>query len=341
MYRTPTLYIALFEPRFNLFFSFRGGWHTFLLFKVDLSLEIGYFSCAMTILDSLILGLVEGLTEYLPVSSTGHLIITQYLLGLPESEAMHAFEICVQGGAILAVMGLYFRRVREMWYGLLGKNPAGVRMMINMLAGFLPAMVIGLLCADYIKGYLFNATTVMVMWVLGGIAILLYVRHQKKKGKGFEGKELSELTWKGALGIGFMQCIAMIPGTSRSLMTMLGGLTVGLSVAAAVEFSFLLGLITLGAATVHDAWKFGGDMVNTIGWKAIVAGSVMAWASSIVAVRWMVGYLNRHSLSIFGWYRIAAGIVMLGLILCGLKVGGEEPQTNAPVPESAEVQKTR
>ena len=115
--------------------------------------------------------------------------------------------------------------------------------------------------------------------------------------------------------------------------------TYGLQPAAGILFIFLM--TTLGAATVHDAWKFGGDMVNTIGWEAIVAGSVMAWASSIVAVRWMVGYLNRHSLSIFGWYRIAAGIVMLGLILCGLKVGGEEPQTNAPVPESAEVQKTR
>ncbi len=295
----------------------------------------------MTILESLILGLVEGLTEYLPVSSTGHLIITQYLLGLPESDAMHAFEICVQGGAILAVMGLYFQRVKEMWNGLLGRNAAGVRMMINMITGFVPAMVIGLLCSNYIKGYLFNATTVMVMWVVGGIAILLYVRHQKKKGKGFEGKELSELTWKGALGVGFMQCIAMIPGTSRSLMTMLGGLTVGLSVSAAVEFSFLLGLITLGAATVHDAWKYGGDMVSHIGWGPIIAGSVMAWASSIVAVRWMVGYLNRHSLSIFGWYRIAAGIVMFGFILCGLEVGGE-PAAGKPLPQPvAETQKVR
>lgn len=295
----------------------------------------------MTILEALILGLVEGLTEYLPVSSTGHLIIAQYLLGLPESDAMHAFEICIQGGAILAVMGLYFRRVKEMWRGLMGKNPAGARMMINMIAGFMPAMVIGLLCSNYIKGYLFNAGTVMVMWVVGGIAILLYVRHQKKKGKGFEGKELSELTWKGALGVGFMQCIAMIPGTSRSLMTMLGGLTVGLSVAAAVEFSFLLGLITLGAATVHDAWKYGGDMVESIGWEAIIAGSVMAWVSSIIAVRWMVGYLNKHSLSIFGWYRIAAGIVMFGLILCGLEVGGGPKEEKALSPAVSEAQKVR
>ena len=315
----------------------------------------------MTILESLVLGLVEGLTEYLPVSSTGHLIITQYLLGLPESDAMHAFEICIQGGAILAVMGLYFKRVREMSHGMLGgalavmgrfsgkaeslsrrvgQNPAGMRMMWNMLMGFLPAMVIGLLCSSYIKGYLFNATTVMVMWVVGGLAILMYVRHQRKSERGFGGKELSELTWKGALVVGFMQCIAMIPGTSRSLMTMLGGLTVGLSVAAAVEFSFLLGLITLGAATVHDAYKFGGDMVQSIGWGAIIAGSLMAWISSVVAVRWMVGYLNRHSLSLFGWYRIAAGIVMFALILCGLEVS-HEPETpqSAPAAEVVSPQK--
>lgn len=305
----------------------------------------------MTILESLILGLVEGLTEYLPVSSTGHLIIAQYLLGLPESDAMHAFEICIQGGAILAVLGLYFRRVREMVHGLaggvltllgrywgrarrmsqsVGQNPAGLRMMWNMLLGFIPAAVIGVICSDYIKGYLFNATTVMVMWVVGGVVILLYVR-QRRNHAGM-GKELSQLTWRGALVVGLMQCIAMIPGTSRSLMTMLGGLTVGLSVAAAVEFSFLLGLITLGAATVHDAYKYGGDMVASIGWGPIIAGSVMAWFRSVIAVRWMVGYLNRHSLSLFGWYRIAAGAVMLGLILCGLEVSHEDEPAKAPEP---------
>lgn len=284
----------------------------------------------MTVLQSLILGLVEGLTEYLPVSSTGHLIITQYLLGIGKSNAMDAFEICVQGGAILAVLGLYRRRVTEMILGLFGKNPAGLRLLINMIVGFLPAMVIGLLCNKMIKSYLFNAETVCVTWALGGIVILLYVRARAKSGKGFEGKALEELSWKGALGVGFMQCIAMIPGTSRSLMTMLSGLCVGLSVAAAVEFSFLLGLITLGAATVHDAYKHGGEMMTEIGWEPLVAGTLMAWASALVAVKWMVGYLNRHSLSLFGWYRLAAAAVMLGFIFCGLEVSSEEPANPAP-----------
>lgn len=287
----------------------------------------------MTVLQSLILGLVEGLTEYLPVSSTGHLIITQYLLGIGKSSAMDAFEICIQGGAILAVLGLYRRRVTEMVLGLFGKHPAGLQLLINMIVGFLPAAVIGLLCNKLIKGYLFNAETVCVTWALGGIVILLYVRARAKNGKGFEGKSLEELSWKGALGVGFMQCIAMIPGTSRSLMTMLGGLCVGLSVSAAVEFSFLLGLITLGAATAHDALKHGQEMMTEIGWGPIVAGTLMAWASALVAVKWMVGYLNRHSLSVFGWYRLAAAVVMLGFIFCGLEVSNEEEDTPAPTEE--------
>lgn len=293
----------------------------------------------MTIFDSLVLGLVEGLTEYLPVSSTGHLIITQYLLGLKDSDAMKAFEICIQGGAILAVLGLYFSRVRLMLMGLLGKNADGLCMLINTVVGFLPAAVIGLLCNNIIKAYLFNASTVCITWAIGGIVILLYARAREKSGKGFTGKPLEELTWKGALAVGFMQCIAMIPGTSRSLMTMLGGLCVGLSVAAAVEFSFLLGLITLGAATAHDAMKYGASMVSEIGWGPMIAGTLMAWASAVVAVKWMVGYLNKHSLSLFGWYRLAAAVVMLGFIFNGLSVSEEqEPAEPAAVTAPAEQQ---
>lgn len=302
----------------------------------------------MTIFDSLVLGLVEGLTEYLPVSSTGHLIITQYLLGLPDSDAMKAFEICIQGGAILAVLGLYFSRVRLMLKGLWHavqtvlrraheadtEAQNGLSMFINTVVGFLPAAVIGLLCNKIIKSYLFNAPTVCITWAIGGIVILLYARAREKSGKGFAGKPLEELTWKGALAVGFMQCIAMIPGTSRSLMTMLGGLCVGLSVAAAVEFSFLLGLITLGAATAHDAMKYGVSMVSDIGWGPMIAGTLMAWGSAVVAVKWMVGYLNKHSLSLFGWYRLAAAVVMLGFIFNGLSVS-EEQETAEPAAATA------
>ena len=232
----------------------------------------------MTILQSLILGLVEGLTEYLPVSSTGHLIITQYLLGLGESDALNAYSVCIQSGAILAVLNLYFARVGQMWRGVLGKNPSGLKLAVNLLLGFLPAMVIGFFLAKPIKNFLFNAETVLISWAIGGIVILLYVRHCRKTGNknNANGIELEAMNWKQALTVGFMQCIAMCPGTSRSLMTMLGGLVAGLSMAAAVEFSFLLGLITLSAATVYDFTKYGDNMVAEIGWGPMLAGTFMA-----------------------------------------------------------------
>lgn len=284
----------------------------------------------MTILQSIILGIVEGLTEYLPVSSTGHLIITRYMLGLGSSEALNAFDICIQSGAILAVLGLYFQRVREMWNGVLGRNKTGISLIINMFVGVLPAVVIGLLCESYIKSILFNETTVTITWALGGIVILLYSRAREKSGKGFGGKPLEELTWKGALKVGLMQCIAMCPGVSRSLMTMLGGLVSGLSVSAAVEFSFLLGLVTLGGATCHDAIKHGSEMVSVIGWGPMIVGTFTAWLSSIVAVKWMVGYLNKHGLSIFGWYRIAAAIVMVFFIWHGLRISDDSAPAAQP-----------
>lgn len=297
----------------------------------------------MTIIDSIILGIVEGLTEYLPVSSTGHLIIAQYLLGLPDSEAMKAFHICIQSGAIIAVLGLYYSRVKQMTLGTLqaAKNmfradatpeeryPVGARILVNIIVAFMPALVLGLLFNDFIKSMLFNAPTVTTTWALGGIVILLFVRAREKSGKQFAGQSLEELTWRGALKVGFMQSIAMCPGVSRSLMTMLGGLFAGLSVAAAVEFSFLLGLLTLGAATVHDAWKHGGEMLSTIGWLPLLVGTATAWLSAVIAVKWMVGYLNRHSLSIFGWYRIGAAIVMLILIFTGLEFSADEPEPAA------------
>ncbi len=276
----------------------------------------------MSILQSLILGLVEGLTEYLPVSSTGHLIIAQYLLGMKESAALDAYSVCIQVGAILAVMNLYFSRIREMWQGLWGKNPAGRKMIGNLLLGFLPAMVIGFFLAGPIKSFLFNAETVLISWAVGGVAILLFVRYNMKQGKGrnHHGTELENMNWKAALTVGFMQCIAMCPGTSRSLMTMLGGLVAGLSMAAAVEFSFLLGLITLSAATVYDFMKYGDSMVSELGWGPMLAGTAMSWLSAIIAVKWMVKYLQQHGLSIFGWYRIGAALVMFVLILNGLEV---------------------
>ncbi len=268
----------------------------------------------MTIVDSVILGIVEGLTEYLPVSSTGHLLVTQALLGIHNNAADDAFAVCIQSGAILAVLGLYYMRVKEMVLGVLGKNPAGLRMLINLMIAFVPAVVIGLIFDDWIKTFLFGLKPVIVAWVVGGLGILIYVRYSRKKGDEHQGLDFEELTPKKAFIIGLLQCVAMWPGTSRSLMTMLGGMFVGLSLSAAVEFSFVLGLITLGAATCYDAMKHGQEMLNQFGWESLAVGTFASWLSAVVAVKWMVSYLQKHSFAVFGWYRLAVGIIVTVLV---------------------------
>lgn len=276
----------------------------------------------MNLLEIIILGIVEGLTEYLPVSSTGHLLLTESLLNMSQSkEALDALAVCIQGGAILAVLSLYYPRVKTMVEGVRGTNPAGFKLLVNLILAFLPAAVVGLCCASLIKEYLFNTYTVAYSWSVGGGVILAYCAWRARQGKsneGSKGDSIETLTPGKALTVGVLQCVAMVPGTSRSLMTMLGGMFVGLSVEAAVEFSFLLGLITLGAATVHDAYKDGALMLEAFGWEALAVGTAVSWFSAWLAVKWMVSYLQKHSFAVFGWYRIAIGIVTLALLSRGL-----------------------
>ncbi len=274
----------------------------------------------MTLVQAAVLGVVEGITEYLPVSSTGHLLVTQRAMGIGadnerEKQAADAYAICIQAGAIVAVLGLYFRRVKQMTTGLLGKDPAGLRLAMAMLAGFVPAAAIGLALNDKIKEHLFGPWPVVVAWAVGGAAILAvaYLKREQTE-EGRRGKTLEQLTWQMALLIGFAQCIAMWPGVSRSLITIVGGVMVGLSLAAAVEFSFLLGLITLGAATLYDGYKHGAVMAEMYEPAALVVGFVFAFISAVLAVRWMVAYLKSHGLQVFGYYRVAIAIIVAALL---------------------------
>ncbi|MFT3990843.1 MAG: undecaprenyl-diphosphate phosphatase [Luteolibacter sp.] len=290
----------------------------------------------MNALQALILGVIEGITEYLPVSSTGHLIVAQRLMGIglgsqTAKEAADAFAVCIQGGAILAVLGLYSKRVLQMIHGVLGKNPEGLRLAIAMIAGFLPAAIAGLVLNHWIKDHLFGIWPVIVAWIIGGVAILLTAYWNKRKTLT-GGLELGQLTWQMALIIGLLQCVAMCPGTSRSLMTICGGLLVGLSVRAAVEYSFLLGVITLTAATAKDAIDkvegldpaydtlFGGTklMYHEYGAMPMIVGIVAAAISAALAVKWLVSYLQSHGLSVFGWYRIAIGVIIGSLVATGV-----------------------
>lgn len=279
----------------------------------------------MTWWEAIVLGIVEGLTEYLPVSSTGHLILTQRAFSLPMTEASNAYAVCIQAGAIIAVLGLYWKHVMEMATGWLGKigigkgHGEGFQMGLCILVAFMPAAVLGVLFDDLIEEKLFNLWTIVFAWFVGGLAILgtSYYR-RRRQNTGGQGMTLAQLTWKMALVIGFIQCIAMCPGTSRSLVTIVGGVLVGLSLAAAVEFSFLLGVLTLCAATVYKARDAGPVMLQEYGWGPMIIGSIAAWVSAVIAVKWMVSYLQRHSMAIFGYYRIILAVGVAALILMGI-----------------------
>ncbi len=265
----------------------------------------------MDLIQALILGLVEGITEYLPVSSTGHLLIAQHLLGIEENEVSHAYAIAIQAGAILAVLGLYRERVEQMLRGLVGRNADGLNLAVCVVVAFLPAAVLGLLFDKKIEQHLFGVMPVVVAWVVGAALILAlsgWIRRHR------EGKDLLAIEWRGALIIGIAQAIAMWPGTSRSLVTILGGLAVGLSMPAAVEFAFLLGLLTLAAATGYKGLKLGDGMVAAYGLPALLAGFAMAWVSAALAVKWMVAWLNKHGLALFAWWRLVAAALALLLV---------------------------
>jgi undecaprenyl-diphosphatase len=277
-------------------------------------------SQALSPLDAAILGVVEGVTEYLPVSSTGHLLFTEHLLGIsddPELKtAADSYAIAIQFGAIMAVVLLYWGRLMSILRGILGRDRDGRRLAIVLISSFVPAAVIGLVGEKFIKGYLFALWPITAAWLVGGVVILLVARRDRRGGlRPNEGAEMKDLTIGQAAVIGLLQCVAMWPGVSRSLVTILGGRLVGMSTIAAVEYSFLLGLVTLTAATVFEAASEGGTIIATFGIVTPLIGVVAAFISAALAVKWMVGYLNKHTLAIFGWYRLGLAVVAAGLIL--------------------------
>lgn len=281
---------------------------------------------------AIVLGLVEGITEYLPISSTGHLIITSSLLGLDgpaTKQAVDDFNIVIQGGAILAVLGLYRARVMQMLRGVFGKDPAGLRLFVNLVVAFLPAAVVGFLLHDVIERYLFFPVPVLLALAVGGVYMMALEQWRRGRfGIPPHGNRrgIDDVTIKQAFGIGCLQCVAMWPGTSRSMMTITGGYLAGLAPAAAAEFSFLLGLPTLGAASVYSLLKNlkhahdtgGPNLFQSLGITATLLGITFAALSAALAVKWLVGFLNKRGLTAFGWYRLALCVVMGLLIWRGI-----------------------
>jgi undecaprenyl-diphosphatase len=267
-----------------------------------------------------ILGLVEGVTEFLPISSTGHLLVTERLLDIGRDpstkDAADTYTITIQAGAILAVLVCYWSRFVQMFRGITGRDERGRNVALATVVAFVPAAFAGVAFERPIKDRLFGTWPVVVAWAVGGVAILLFARSLHHRGRA--GVALEAITMRRALAVGVAQCFALWPGTSRSLVTILAALVVGLHVAAAVEFSFLLGLLTLGAATAYDAVQHGGEMVDAFGLLHPFVGFVVAFVSAVAAVRWMVVYLQHHGLEIFGWYRLAAAGAALALLALGV-----------------------
>ncbi|AZD15817.1 Undecaprenyl-diphosphatase [Pseudomonas chlororaphis] len=257
-----------------------------------------------TAVQALILGIVEGLTEFLPISSTGHQIIVADLLNFGGERAM-AFNIIIQLGAILAVVWEFRRKILDVVTGLPTQRNAQ-RFTINLLIAFMPAVVLGVIFADLIHEYLFNPITVATALVVGGLVMLWAERRQHE----IHANTVDEISWKDALKVGFAQCLAMIPGTSRSGSTIIGGLLFGLSRKTATEFSFFLAMPTMVGAAVYSGYKYRnlfqpGDL------PVFAIGFITSFIFAMIAVRGLLKFIANHSYAAFAWYRIAFGLVIL------------------------------
>lgn len=303
--------------------------------------------------DAVILGVVEGITEYLPISSTGHLIIANHLLvldgeepladtvgnivhfktptpenpdGIPLTNKLAAdtFAIVIQFGAIAAVALLYWRQLVAMFLGLFGRNPAGLRLLVNLLVAFTPAALVGFFTHDLIEKYLFSVPTVIAALLVGALA-MIYAEHWRKKNSGNLNNNdklppqntLETLAPKQALTIGILQCAALWPGMSRSMTTIVGGYFVRLNPKQSAEFSFLLGLVTLSAATAYKTLQSGAAMVQVFGTVDIVIGCIVAAITAALAVRFLVNYLTRHGLLAFAIYRILLAAILGAWLIFG------------------------
>jgi undecaprenyl-diphosphatase len=262
-----------------------------------------YFSAA-------ILGIVEGLTEFLPISSTGHLILVASLLKV-DPEFSKLFNVVIQLGAILAIVVLYWKTFLRVLIGL-PRERSAQHFTRNVLLAFLPAMVIGFFAHDAIKEYLFSSQVVAAAMIVGGLLILL-IEKKKPLPTVFSTETMG---WRTALKIGFIQCLAMIPGVSRSGASIMGGMMVGVERKAAAEFSFFLAVPTMLAATVYDLYR-ARDTLGADGMDLIAVGFVVSFVVAIIVVRWMMAFITRHGFAPFAYYRILIGILLFVLIGTG------------------------
>ena len=275
----------------------------------------------MNAFETIIIAIVEGLTEFLPVSSTGHMIIAQNLLGVESTDFVKAFTFIIQFGAILSVLVLYWKRFFQLNRTPLPEGTPVVKRFLHkydfywkLFIAFIPAAVFGLLFSDAIDAMLERVEVVAVTLILGGIFMIFCDRIFNK------GSEKTELTEKRALMVGLFQCISMIPGVSRSMATIVGGMSQRLTRKAAAEFSFFLAVPTMLAATVYkvyDLVKEGGMEIITDNLSTLIIGNVVAFIVALLAIKFFIGFVTKYGFKAFGWYRILVGGLILGLILSG------------------------
>lgn len=263
-----------------------------------------------------VLGIVEGLTEFLPISSTGHLIIASDLVNFAQTPGADTFVVAIQAGAIFAVCWYYRVRICRILRGLFS-SPVEQRLAVNTVVAFLPAALIGVMAAGFIKSHLFNPATVAAALVVGGFIILYVENRHKRLGIKPRVMTMEDMTWKDALAVGFMQCFAMIPGTSRSGSTIIGGLILGLSRKAATEFSFFLSIPTIFGATVYDLYK-ARETLSFDNLDGLLVGTAVSFVSALFVVKWLLRYVSTNDFKAFGWYRIVFGILILALGASGI-----------------------
>ena len=266
----------------------------------------------LLLLKAAILGIVEGLTEFLPISSTGHLIVVGSLLDFND-ERGKLFEIVIQSAAILAVMWEYRAKLGSIVSGLIQKQEAAQRFTFNVLIAFLPLALIGFAFGKHIKAALFNPITVAVTSIVGALFILW----AEKRKHTVSVESVDDLRWRDALKVGFAQALALIPGTSRSGATIIGGLLFGLSRRAATEFTFFLAMPTLIAATLYELYKERA-LLSSDDLGMWAAGFIASFISAFLCVRWLLRYISSHDFTVFAWYRIAFGLIVLLTYYTGL-----------------------
>ena len=262
------------------------------------------------------MGVVEGLTEFLPISSTGHLILAAALLDMP-GEKIKLFEVVIQTGAILAIISLYAAKLWQTVVGLPTERQAQ-RFTLNVLIGFFPAALAGVLFIDFIKGTLFNPLVVALGFIVGGF-VILWAEHLQKKGARASVDDVDSVGWSDALKVGLIQCVALVPGVSRSGATIIGAMLVGFNRKAATEFSFFLAIPMLFGAAAYDIYK-NRELLSAADLPLFAVGMVVSWLSAWVCVKWLLRFVGNHSFVSFAWYRIAFG----GLILLTASMGWVE-----------------